>query len=233
MNVILGKDVVIEFYKEGDYRGFLCADNVEYNLAMETISVRTLGSGHYKEYRGQSISYSITLTGLIPVDLSAGVTAFDLIEYTKQMVDIEYRMIFRSENGNEVTQLRGKGLVVESSVTGPADFAGASFTIQGNGEPLFGPPPSCNIQIFDKLLTHHAGFIYKMAILGEYNGPAIRYDWSLDGGAVNTALSTGWFFNLLDSPRPQLGPHTIDIWPVCDNGVQGQKLTINFNVPLV
>lgn len=227
MQVILGKNVWIEFYKEGDYRFFGCAENVEFNQQTATKSTRTLTSGYWANPRAQSNSYSISLTGLLPEDTSTYSTPLDLMEYQRQMVPIEFRIIFENEDGTEYHQIRGLALITDGQLTGPVDFAGSSFTMVGVGEPLFGAPPSCSIEIFDFEVIHDNAFIYEARVLGELNGPALRYDWSLDGGAEDTAMSTGWFMTITT-----LGDHQLRVWPICANGARGTQLTYDFTLPL-
>lgn len=228
MNVILGKDVHMEITKEGDYKKYICAENIEIRFQMETKAVRTIGDGYAKKYRGQAVGYTVNVTSLIPYDEPGEVNAFDLIEYWRQMVDVSFRILFKKQDGTGYTQIRGNGLVTDLGITGPADFAGSELSIQGNGIPEIGEPPTCSITIFNFDFPHQGGFIYEARVLGEYSGPAIKYDWRLDGGAVDTALSTGWFVNVAGPGA--IGDHVLEVWPVCANGVQGNKYVHNFTV---
>lgn len=232
MNVILGKDVIIQFYKEEEYRNFVCAENITFRGQTETKSVKTIGDGIWARPRLQSNSYTIEVTGIIPYDEPDQVTAFDLTEYWKQGVGINYQMIFNDQTGETYTAIYGVALVTNCEVSGPADFAGASFTLQGIGEPIIGVPPTCESAIVNYTLTRQGlTFIYRVAILSVTTGSVPRYDWRLDGGSINTSFDTGWPINVSSTSSYLYGTHTLEIWPVCENGARGTKLTRQFTIP--
>lgn len=225
MEVILGKDVLIEFFKGSGYSKFVCADNIEFTPTMKIKSVKTLGDGINESYRGQSIGYTVSVTGLIAYDEPDYVNAFDLLEYNRQMVDIPFRILFMKQDGSQYTQIRGRGLVVDCPITGPADFAGCSINIQGSGPYEIGVPPSCNVTITKAVLMTGELGKKKIVVLGT-SAPVGRYDYKViansGGEFTGTSLSPTWEFFM-----PEEG--VINIMATCDNGISGPVYSLQIN----
>jgi hypothetical protein len=233
-DVIRGENVYIQINTAGGLKKFLCAENVEYHPSMTTKKVRTLNDGHWRKSRGQDVGYTVNFSGIIPYNDPSGVNALDLMNYIDQMVDLEFQINFEDPSLNLVTAIVGQGLIVEAGLTGPADFAGSDFTVEGNGKPYIGVPPTCDKSIVSYTVTKDPlGFGFFVAILTLNSGSVPRYDYTVDGYPYRTALSTGWRFNLLSivGASNVMGPHTLEIWPVCDNGIRGTKLTHAFSYP--
>jgi hypothetical protein len=229
MNVIHGRDAYIEFYKNDEYRPFICCESVEISVSTETKQVKTVGDGIWSRVRGQKNSYSITVSGIVPYG-EDDVNAFDLLEYQMSMTGILYRMIFKQNDGTTLTMITGEVLVTGTTLTSPVDFLNASLTFQGVGPFELGIPPSCSAEIsdYDVEQDEFSYALYHVAINSLVSGTVPRYDYSIDGGEDQTALSTGWTFNVSGLPGAGLGDHVLEIWPVCANGVKGVKETYNF-----
>jgi hypothetical protein len=233
MNVILGRDAYIEFYKEDAYRPFICCESVEISVSTETKNVKTIGDGIWARKRGQRNSYTITVSGIVPYG-EADVTAFDLLEYQMQMTGILYRIVFKQQDGTTLTMITGECLVTATTLTAPVDFLNASLTFEGVGPFELGIPPTCTAEISDYTVTQDGSFwnIYHVAILELVSGTVPRYDYRIDEEEELTALSTGFTFNVAGIGGSGLGAHVLEIWPVCSNGIKGVKTTHNFTTSL-
>lgn len=240
MEVFHGIDAVLFFKKSEEWVPFGCAENVEVNINTETISVKTIGDGQWATSRAQGYNYSVSCSGVVRYDdPDTHHHIFDSIEYQVSGTHIEWLMTFKENDKTTVnTALRGFALITQINVAAPNDFVNSSLEMEGKGELLRGLPPVCLAQIgpvhgSDYTVTRRQfGFIYDVAIL-ELVDPSItvtQYHYRVDGGPIETAQSTGWHFSVADgSPY---GAHVLEIWPVCENGVDGVKTTHNFETTL-
>jgi hypothetical protein len=223
MQPILGKNAIIEFKKEGNYVPFVCATSISINVSREKKSVKTIGDGINRRYRTQSIGYTISLSGLIPYDDDIDMTAFDLLPYLQSAVDIEYQIIFQKIDGTTYKLIKGVAGIDSMNFEAPTDFVRGSIEMTGNG-----PYVITDIEdVCDKVIRR-ASFsvtsnVLHVGIISLNSGTVPRYDYRIDGGAINTSLFTGWPVNL-NSPTG----HIIEIWPVCENGIYGTKYTYTF-----
>lgn len=131
---ILGTDVIIQFYKGGNFYNYGCAESVEIQFSMETKSVKTVGDGVWKRKKGQSLEYQIELSGLLLDDTTLPV-AFDLLDYFKNMTDINYRLLFYDNAGLKKT-ITGNALPINVNLGGGSDgFGSGNITLSGSGDP--------------------------------------------------------------------------------------------------
>jgi len=237
---ILGKDVIIQFYKGGAFFNYGCAENVEGQFSMETKSVKTVGDGIWKRQRGQSLGLQIELSGLI-IDDSSIPVAFDLLDYFKNMTDIRYRLLFYDNAGLKKV-IEGFALPINVNLGGGAEGHGTgSITLVGNGDPdqIYTPPnpnqppASCHAEI-DTAHTElrGSGIQYRWVVIDSMvSGSAAisRWDYTLDGGGVQTAFTTNTIPTEWRLPLSYgIGTHTIVITPICDNGFSGTAFTMVF-----
>lgn len=236
---ILGKDVIIQFYKGGSYFNYGCAAEVEAQFSMETKSVKTVGDGIWKRQRGQSLGLQIELSGIIQDDGDIPV-AFDLLDYFKNMTDIQYRLLFYDNVGLKKV-IEGFALPINVNLGGGSEgHATGSITLLGNGDPdnIYtppdpdDPPAACQAAI----ATAHTGPSFPssgiwMKIDSMVAGSAtiMRWDYALDGGGTQTAFTDGNIPTQWRLPNSAgLGTHTIVITPICSNGFSGTPFTLVF-----
>lgn len=247
---ILGKDVIIQFYKGGNFFNYACAENVEIQFSMETKEVKTVGDGVWKRKRGQSLSYQIELSGLI-VDDNTLPHAFDLLDYYKNMTDINYRLLFYDNTGLKKT-ITGYALPINVNLGGGAEgFASGSITLSGNGDPdqiitpsnpnpTPNPPtqplPNCDAEIDTGHMQLEGTLIKKWRVVIDSMVPGgatiMRWDYAVDGGGTQTAFTDGniptnW---VIPTVNPLIATHTIVITPICDNGFSGTPYTMTFHL---
>jgi hypothetical protein len=241
---ILGKDVIIQFYKGGSYFNYGCAAEVEAQFSMDTKSVKTVGDGVWKRSKGQSLGLQIELSGVIQDD-NVNPTVFDLLDYLTNMTDIQYRLLFYDNIGLKKV-IEGFALPINVNMGGGSDgHATGSITLSGQGDPSNiytppnppsnppgnPPPPPCQAEIE----TAHTEIIgppnrrYVFIDTMVAGGATIsRWDYTINGGGVQTkftngSIPTSWILPLATNT----GTHTIVITPICDNGFSGTPFTLD------
>jgi hypothetical protein len=235
---ILGRDVIIQFYKGGSFFNYGCATEVEGQFSMETKSVKTVGDGVWKRVKGQSLALQIELSGVLQ-DSSSIPVAFDLLDYFKNMTDIRYRLLFYDNIGLKKV-IEGFALPINVNLGGGSDGHGTgSITLVGNGDPdnIYtppnpnNPPATCQAEIE----TAHTAIVGPpnrryLYIDTMVSGSATisRWDYTIDGGGTQTkftdgSIPTNWILPL----SLNTGSHTIIITPICDNGFDGTPFTLN------
>jgi len=248
---ILGTDVIIQFYKGGNFFNYGCAESVEIQFSMETKNVKTVGDGVWKRKKGQSLDYQIELSGLI-VDDNILPVAFNLLDYFKNMADINFRLLFYDNLGLKKT-ITGYALPINVNLGGGSEgFATGNITLSGSGTPdqIITPPnpnppnpnnpiPNCDAEIdtahmdSNHFPTRRFVFIDSMVPGG---ATITRWDYVVQkvGGSYNSGVQTAftdgniptsWRLPVLAS----VGTFTITITPVCDNGFSGTPYTITFS----
>jgi hypothetical protein len=244
---ILGKDVIVQFYKGGNFYNYACAENVEIQFSMDTKSVKTVGDGVWKRSKGQSLSYQVELTGLI-LDDSIMPEAFDLLNYYKNMTDVNYRLLFYDNAGLKKT-ITGYALPINVNLGGGSEgFASGNITLSGNGgpdqlitpsnpNPTPNPPtqplPNCDAEIATAHVQTEGSIIIRRRFVVDSMVPGgatiSRWDYTIDGGGIQTAFTSGSIpTNWLLPISAGIGTHTIIVTPICDNGFGGTPFTLTF-----
>lgn len=241
-NPVLGTDVIIKFVKNDNYITYGCATNIEITYNLETKSTKTVGDGAWSRVRGQKISATINLSGVIAIDQNTP-TAFDLLEYLKNMTDVAYSISFIDDAGG-LMMIDGNALPTTVRLSGGSDgFATGDITLENNGDPAYispvnpptpnpGNPNTCVADIENA----HTDIVFAptarryVYIDSMVNGSASisRWDYSIDGGGVLTAFTDGIIptsWRLPDSTV--FGTHTLTITPICDNGFPGTPFTMS------
>jgi hypothetical protein len=231
MDVLLGRNAYIQFKDGEDWKDFGCADNMVYRMETELISTMSEDSGIWDDFEGQTNSYSIDLSGLVPIN-TEHFTTFDLLSYQKDMLAIDFRIFYEDTTSVAVNGIYGTAIVQTGSISAGTQFVNGVFTLKGKGEATIGIPPTCTAEISDYTVDRNGMLLtYTVAIQELVSGTVPRYDYRLDGGSIQTAHSTGWQINVADTASPY-GAHVLEIWPVCENGAYGEKTTYNFTTTL-
>lgn len=222
---VKGSNVLLQIYKAGEYRDFLCATDCSISFETEKKSVKTITDGVWRRYRPQNIGYTITLNGLVKLNTGNDPAAFDILDYQTSFTDVTYRMTFEDDAAN-VKAIFGTAMVEKTDLSGGADgFANSSFTLVGNGEPtILDSLTACDTVITTLLKDATNLPLFYAFTVTAYTGTAPdRYEYAIDGGARQVSFTADWTVTGLSS-----GVHTIEIWPVCPNGFDGTKFTDTF-----
>lgn len=230
MAYIKGKKAVLQFYKDGDYVNFLCATDCSIEFTTETKDVRTIGDGIWKKKRGQSKAWTVSLNGLIELQETSPVAFWLIKNYDFQMLPAPMRMVFTDDDTALVTNITGNVLFVKSTLNGVATgFAGSSFSMEGDGAPVITDSTTiCEATIGEITAGYDPDSENVIINYTDVVG-AFRLEYSVDGGGripVFSPGTDGFFFiaGLSD------GPHTVQIWAVCENAIDGESNTIIFEV---
>lgn len=231
--IIKGSDVIIDVYKIDGFKPFICAEDIGIQIETDLVSVKTRGSGKWKEFRGHAMSWSCNASSLIPYDNPTDVTIWDIIERQKNMVTVPIRMVFRAE-GDVVKTFNGECIINTSNLNAPNDFARGTFNAQGSGEfELFDGLTACDAALSTLTLQSqdatHATFAYTGATL------ATRFDWFIETtGFTPIVIGSGviWSpslpsgnFTLTILPN---GGQKITVTPICANGEIGTPKTLTY-----
>lgn len=235
-------DVIIQFLQGGDYITYACAAELSTEFMMETKSVKTVGDGVWERKRGQKLSQVVNLSGVIKPDTSTP-DAFDLLDYFKNMTDVQFRILFYDENGLQ-KNLKGNALPTKVNLSaGVEGFATGEITLEVNGDPDYVPPtsppppdpndPDACVAEITAAHTAIVGppnrrYVYVDSMTVD-SATISRWDYSIDGGGTQTKFTDGsipasWILPL----AMNTGTHSITITPICDNGFSGTPYTFTF-----
>lgn len=236
MDPVLGQDVIIQFKKNDEFFNYACATDVRIDFEMDRVPVRTIGDGTWKKPRGIGKAYTVNLSGLIKFDDDTVPHAFDLYTYFDSMTSIDFRLYFTLEDGTTVRIFEGLGLPTSVSLGGGSEgHATGEIVLEGDGAPeLRTAIVQCEAEITDGEIIFISGENgFKINALS--GGPVYRYDWSIDSGGRTSAFVDGTLpdqFSIGNGVGAVDSEHTLHVWPVCENGFDGEEFTIQFfNLP--
>lgn len=227
VNAILGKNFTIEFYKEEEYKFFGCATDLRFNKALEVKETKTLGDGKNKRVAGQSITRTISLSGVV-VDDDSEFTYFDLDNYIEQMVEVAFRIIAEAPDGAlKVTY--GNALVLSSTIAGGAEgHATGDFEMHINGPIIETDALSiCNLVVTGfstSLFAPGEGGVnrYKVDVGLTGSDPWLRYEYSIDGSGWLVGIGGNETFFYIDIAA---GTYDMSVRPNCESGAIGESFT--------
>lgn len=232
MSPILGENVPLQIYKDGEYTDYACITDCSLEFNTDTKETRTLGDGFHRKIRGQRLSFQVSGNGLIELQQVSPVAFYLLQNYHQQMIPVQFRMLFEDPVSTLIKVVEGTALITSFTTTaGSTGFATASFVMDGDGAVSISDSAiGCSATIGSITIGAGDPDIGANASVN-YTGVsgAARLEYSVDGGARETLFSpaaSGFFylFGLGD------GPHTIDVWAVCENGIDGEMNSQVFEV---
>lgn len=234
MDVVLASDVTMLIYKDGDFLPFVCATDLSIDTTMEVKEVRTIGDGKWKKPRGQSLSYTISLSGLITL-VGGDPTAFTVMEYMRQMVALEYRIIWDDPANNLQKVIQGVALPVSGRLpSGAEGFANCNFEFRGDGEyTISDSTVTCSATIdgvsvgpkfFDPPPPHEIQISFSGA-----SSNTMRIEYAIDGGGREAFINDGVPNGFIPVNGYYPGDHVLTVWPICENGEDGIPIIIPFS----
>lgn len=235
MDVVLASDVTMLIYKDSDWRPFVCATDLSIDFSMEVKEIRTIGDGKWKKPRGQSLTYTISLSGLITL-VGGDPTAFYVLEFYRQMIPLNFRIIWDDPGNNLQKIAEGWALPVNIRLpSGAEGFANCNIEMRGDGEcEIKDATVTCTATIDTASVGQStqegapAGAI-RISYSGASSNTA-RIEWSIDGGGTDATITGGAPMGIIYPPGNYLGSHTLLIYPVCENGEYGIPLEIPFTI---
>lgn len=230
MAYIKGKKAVLQFYKDGDYSPFLCATDCSITFNTKTKDVRTIGDGIWKKKRGQSLSYTVSLNGLIELQELQPVSFWLIKNYQFQLLPVQFRMVFTDDETALVTTVTGNALITTSTLNGVAiGKASSSFSFEGDGAPVITDSTTICEAVIGNLVAGFDPDTGNTTVTYDGVSGADRLEYSVDGGDRVPVFSPGTS-GLFSIPGLSDGPHTVRVWTVCENGIDGEDNSITFEV---
>lgn len=218
MSLILGTDVVLQFLKDDSYQTFMCSTECSIQTTAELADVRTINGGKWKKKRGKSLSFKVSLNGLIDIDTIAPSTFWLLENYQLQLLAVPFRMVFTSES-DTVKIMQGVALIETSELTASStSFANSSFDFVGDGAYTIETAFICAAVFGTITLSPGSADDMPGTTKVTYNvSGAFRIEYNIDGGgneAIFDPGTTGSFYisDLAD------GDHTLNFYALCENG---------------
>lgn len=233
-DLILGENVVLEVEKGGEYQPYACAIDVSIETSVETRKVRTLGDGKWNKTRPRAFAYKISLNGLVIIN-GGEPHAMDLQEATAGGFYLNIRIKFDEPNSTLVKIFNGTVLITNSNLAGGASgFASGAFELEGFGAyELLDGVIGCDaiigaLNASQSTQDGHPSGTAQVSFSGVSG--AARLEYSIDGGGRESIFLGGapagqfYIFGL------SLGAHTIEVWPVCEDGDDGESVVDNFTL---
>lgn len=237
MEALVGKDAVFEILSPntGEYLPYICADECEITFDSTLLSTKTRGDGPWESFIMDTKNFAVTLSGLIPYtdESETGVTAWDLYQYYDNMTEAPFRMIFRDPQSNLIKAIFGNVLVTSLRITANAtDFVGGSKTLKGTGQPSVQDNLlACQAVISNVVVSNQN----ELQVIFFYSGvsDATRIEWAVDGGARRVHFNPGasGTINAIILLVPEIGnngQHTVEFFPICESGEEGEPFILTF-----
>lgn len=226
--VVQGSDCLFELNTGGGYLPFVCAKSFSISLNTETVEITSPEDGYYKDFDYDSLSYSIELSGLMQLTDDGNIRIFDLQELQMGFVEVLWRAIFEDADGATKVCM-GTALITATGLNVQAGaMVDTPISLIGKGAyNLTDTTEVCEAEIgtglFDISVSNDGGGVVTITI-NSVTGSPVRYDYTVDGGPVDSAFSNSWSVTGLAD-----GPHTMLITPICANGVGGTVRTLDFS----
>lgn len=224
--LIQGKNVVLAIKKD-IYVPFVCASDFSVEVDAETVDVRTPNSGNWKKKSYQSLSWKMTLGGMLVYD-TINWDGWEFLYNQFGLTSIDVQATFIDDAGT-ARSLRGTVMISASVLSATiGDAVKGTFSLEGNGKidifDGFVPCPSSVTSITVDGQTAADGIVH---IDYTFSGDLAQIKYRLDGvGDYVYALPD----TVLSIPGLSLGSHSIEIIPICNNAFEGTGMTQPFMV---
>lgn len=247
--IVQGKNCVFQVNFGEGYKTLVCAKSFGVTITTTLKETTSRGSGVHEEYDYDSLSYRISLSGLIKaVDLDDDPIFFDLADYQKGFLPVEFRAIF-TDNNAVVKRFRGTAIIQTSAFNASAgQLADSTVDMQGTGEYFIdndsggGCTNSVSSIVLNGLtlsnganvvITYAADLNITIISLANDEVEIFKYDWEIDSNGRNSVYTDGslpYTFPTFDMDDITVGDHVLTIYPVCtDTGIDGGTFTVNIH----
>lgn len=237
MGYIEGRNVIMLIDKGTGYVPALCAVSIGVSTTTETKETMTVNDGVWSKPKQQKLSYSISLEGIteFPLDPVDMYDTFNFIASQMGFTNIAYKIYFESQvataaGANVIKMMQGEALVTDSNLTAGAEGTmDTSLTLEGFGAyELFDTTSACNATISSLSYSAQGALFVDINYFGLAGASKLSY--SVDGSTRRTllAMPTNGTIVIVNGVGMNPGLHTIQVWPVCDNGEDGTSLSTNY-----
>lgn len=232
---ITAQDVLIQFQEAGDWFNYACAKEVTIDFSMETKSVKTVGDGNWEKPRGQKKKYTVSLSGVVKFDDDTVPHVFDLYDAFDNMVSVPFRIAFDEPETTLVKYITGSALPTEVSLGGGSEgHAEGDVTLEGDGAPtISNSTDTCaaTLGTFTAVGDPDSAGVVNLNFTTGVSADCVRIEWSVDGGLRDVffppATGTPFLHGLTGIGA---GSHSIEFFPMCENGLDGTSQTKSVTV---
>lgn len=246
-NIVQGKNCIFKCNIGNGHAIVVCAKSFTISIDTEIKETTSRGSGIYREFDYKSLAWKISLgTILKVVDEDGDPTAFDLAYIQQNFIELPVQAIFQ-DNNSQVKQFSGMCIVAGTTLGAQAGQLGdGSFELQGSGEYTIAGVSgnACENSILTATLNGGAPFsdgadfiignttdvVITIETLASDIATVSRFDYEVDSAGRNSTFTDGSVpatLGTIPSGSMTTGSHVIKIWPICDNGFEGEVFTIN------
>lgn len=235
MGYIEGRKVFMLIDKGTGYVLALCATSITYSTTTETKQIMTVGDGVWRKPKQQEMGYNISLEGITAdiLDPLDRYDTFNFIDSQMGFTNIAYRIYFQTTDvlgASVIKMVQGEALVTESNLTAGAEGTmDTSLTLEGFGAPeWFDTTSACNATISSLSYSAQGALFVDINYFGLAGASKLSY--SVDGSTRRTLLAMPANGTIVITNGVGMNPglHTIQVWPVCDNGEDGTSLSTNY-----
>jgi hypothetical protein len=227
--MVKGNDCILTFQLGETYNQVFCGKRFAINTETEVLETTTKGDGQYQDFDYHTLSYSIQIDGLMK--WGEGYNAFDVLSAQRTFMDVLYEMSWPDEVDPSIIWVMEGRVFVNTSTLGAvsSQIADHSFTFRGRGPYLLrNTAEPCYSAIgagYLLITTNEPTSADTKVIVTTVSGDWASFNYSLDGGSIVNVPDNEFLVGVLTP-----GSHSITVWPVCPNGVQGTGATKSFSV---
>jgi len=142
MDLVLGRDIVVYTYDNGQWKMFACARTATFTLNTTMIETTSIGSGSFSSFLPQKHSFTGSIDGLTNLDnTNLRLSDFRALQLNKQALLMRFERT--SIDGDTYTS-EGTFYITSSTDTGSyADISTFAIELQGSGAltEIFTPTP--------------------------------------------------------------------------------------------
>lgn len=236
---VQGRNCLFKVDVLGSFLPLICAKSFTATVTTDTVETSTQGTGQFKSYDYDALSWTLNFDGIQKiVDAAVNPTFYDMLSAQLSFLPVGFKMLFIDPDGI-TKELAGTVLITSTGLTASiSEPAGGTLELQGTGEfAVNNPSSSCDILMtsfdisngIDNATVTPPGvtlvpFNGPYTITPNYtNGPAVRFDYQIDGGGYNTTFASSWSMDI------SAGVHTIDIIPYCEGNISPGTFTAQIN----
>lgn len=230
---IQGSDCLFAVYNGSEYVPVVCSTSFSLTLTSDLIETTTKGDGQWKAYDYNTLSYTLSLSGIVKSQDDTAATVFDLLASQMGFVEVPYRLLFT--DGETDKYIEGTCLISSTQLGASAGNL-ADYTCEFQGTGAFETRDTleiCEVYIPDTFLNVQVrqypygstGTTTVEVQITNISADWIKIDYSVDGGSWFSSYNKTFYITGVSA-----GSHTIRLAAVCPNGVRGEILSKTINM---
>lgn len=140
-SAVQGKSCLFEVNISGSYKQVVCAKSFSITTTVDTVEITTIDvagadpeSGIWKDYDHDSISYTLTLDGVMKITDATNDTVWEALSAATQFVEVPYRVTFTDPEAN-TKQVSGTAIITNVTLSAaPNALVQQSISFIGKGK---------------------------------------------------------------------------------------------------